>query len=143
MIDQRDPRKCSYQTATGSIAEGGDMKINTAQSPDALLKIMPLKNLCWKVDRIDVTFGTIESDGIPEHPDIELVLVDFFRRSSQTRTLALAAFFVDQRQQRSCSCEALTQRRHIEQINKMQGTRFGSHNSSVFHEENEYDKKNE
>jgi DUF1680 family protein len=115
------------------------MKINTAQSPDALLKTMPLKNLCSKVDRIDGTFGTIESDGTPEHPDIELALVDFFRRSSQTRYLALAASFVDQRQLRLCSCEELTQRRHIEQINKIQATQFGSHNSSVFHEENEYD----
>jgi DUF1680 family protein len=139
MIDKRDPRKCSYQTASGSIAEGGDMKSNTAQSPDALLKTRPLKNLCWKVDRIDSTFGTVESEGIPEHSDIELALVDFFRGSSQTRYLALAAFFVDQRQQRSCSCEELTQRRHIEQINKIQAMRFGSHNSSVFHEENEYD----
>lgn len=115
------------------------MKINTAQSPDALLKTRPLKDLCLKVDRIDGTFGTVESDGIPEHPDIELAVVDFFRRSSQTRYLALAAFFVDQRQLRSCSCEELTQRRHIEQINKIQATQFGSHNSSVFHEENEYD----
>jgi DUF1680 family protein len=115
------------------------MKINTAQSSHALLKTMPLKDLCLKVDRIDGPFGTVESDGIPEHPEIELALVDFFRGSSQTCYLALAAFFVDQRQQRSCSCEELTQRRHIEQINKMQATRFGSHNSSVFHEENEYD----
>ena len=139
MIDKRDPRKCSYPTASGSIAEGRDMKIDTAQGLDALLKTRPLKNLCWKVDRIDGTFGTIESDRIPEHPDIELALVDFFRRSSQTRYLVLAAFFVDQRQLRSCSCEELTQRRHIEQINKIQVTQFGSHNSSVFHEENEYD----
>jgi hypothetical protein len=58
------------------------------------LKIMPLKNLCWKVDRIDGTFGTIESDGMPEYPDIELALVDFLLGSSQTRTLALAAFLL-------------------------------------------------
>jgi DUF1680 family protein len=139
MIDQWDPRKCSYQTASGSIAEGGDVKINTAQGPDALLKTKSLKNLCSKVDRIDGTIGTVESDGVPEHPDIELALVDFFRGSSQTRTLALTAFFVGQRQLRLCSCEELTQRRHIEQINKIQATQFGSHNSSVFHEENEYD----
>ena len=79
MIDKRDPRKCSYQTASGSIAEGDDMLFNAGQNPEAFLKTMPLKNLCLKVDRIDSTFGTVESDGKPEQPDIELALVDFFR----------------------------------------------------------------
>ena len=89
------------------------MEINTTPGPYPLLKTMPPKNLSVAqhatgktklldmpqryANQISAPFGSGKRGAATGYLESELALVELFRESSQARTLALAAFFVDQR----------------------------------------------
>ena len=78
-----------FQAAVGQLRGAGDERL--------------LKVATRFADHIASVFGPGRRDGIPEHPGIEMALVELYRTTGISRYLDLAFFFLEQRGHRQLS----------------------------------------